>query len=150
MQSRHRQVGLDEFAALVVEQPRLVRRDLHARHVFELAVVEPERPVVPGADGAPFVDVPAGEVAAGVRTGVVDDEDLLVLDEDRELKPVDLDVFAFAGFQLVQLAQRRPRHDNTSGGYLFWSWAGAGAGAGAGGGTGAAAGWPCCWRSCSS
>ena len=61
-------------------------------------------------DAAAVIDVSAGEIAAGVGAGVVEDEDLIVLDEDGELEAVDLDVFAFALAEVGQLAERRPRH----------------------------------------
>src|SRR5439155_9499360 len=111
--SRHRQIRLNKLLALVLAQPGLVGRHLHARSFFQLAVVQTEGPVVPGADGAAVFDVSAGEVAAGVRAGVVDDVNLAVVDEDGELKAVDLDVLALAALQLRQFTQRRPGHINT-------------------------------------
>src|SRR5512146_762932 len=96
--------------AVVLEQSCFVRRDLHARHFFELAALEAKRPVVPWADCAPLIDVPAREISARVRAGVVHHENLSLVDEHGELESVDLDVLPFAALQLAQLTKRCPSH----------------------------------------
>src|SRR5687768_6080952 len=94
-----------------VVQAGLVGGDGDAGAVAELAVVEAEGPVVPGADGAAVLDEPAGQVAAGVGAVVVDDVDLLALAEDGELKAPHLGVFADALLELRLVTQRSPGHD---------------------------------------
>ena len=59
---------MHELAALVFVEAGFVGGDHHAGEVFELAVVQAEGPVVPGADGAAVFDV-AADVLAVVEAG---------------------------------------------------------------------------------
>src|SRR3954471_22994286 len=110
--SENRQIGLDDRGSAVarVKRAGFIGGDGDAGGVAELAVVEAERPVVPGADGAAVFDGPRGEVAAGVGAVVVDYADHAAVEKNRELKAADLDVLAPPFFELVQVAETRPGH----------------------------------------
>src|SRR5438270_779458 len=104
-------VGLDEggFAFARQEADR-IGADGDPRRVAELAVVEAEGPEVQGADDAPLLDPAAGQRAAGVGADVVEHARLAFVQEDGEVKAVDLDVPAFPFFQLVQITEGGPGH----------------------------------------
>src|SRR5688572_24225313 len=134
-----------------VVQAGLVGGDGDAGAVAELAVVEAEGPVVPGADGAAVFDEPAGEVAAGVGAVVVDHVDLLALAEDGELEAAHLGVLADALLELRHVTQGSPGHgrsryacgagdSGTAGGGASGGGAGGGASAGGASGGGASGG----------
>ena len=91
-------------------QAGFVDGDLDGGGGFEVAGVEAEGPVVPGADGAVVFDVAGGEGAAGVGAVIVEDVGLAVVEEDGELVAVDFDVFALAFFEVCEGAEGGPGH----------------------------------------
>jgi hypothetical protein len=108
-------IGLDDSPALVVVEPGFVARDRDAGRAAKFAVIEPEGPIVPGADRAAVFDDARREIAPGVGAAAVDHGNIAASKEDSQVVSVDLDVFALIRRQLFQITEGGPSHGRVQG-----------------------------------
>ena len=58
-----------------------------------MTVVQAKRPLVPGADSAPFMDNPSRQIAAGMGTVIVHDIGPAFVEKHGQLKVPPLNIF---------------------------------------------------------
>ncbi len=106
-----RQISLHECRVIgTLKQAGLISFNVNARGIAKFAVVQPEWPGMPGADGAAVFDDPAGQIAARVGAEIVQDVDFVLGEKDGKLKSADLDVFALVFLEFGKIAEAGPGH----------------------------------------
>jgi hypothetical protein len=101
---------LHKLTSTVLMKPRDIFPHADTGGVLQLAIVEAERPGVPGADGTAVFNRSFGQICAGVRAGAVEHIHLTSVEEYGQAEAIDFHIFACIGGQFIKRAEGYPGH----------------------------------------